>query len=661
MQYNYQAIQKSTAVFQKKLGKNGVTLQDNRSSTVQQKSKTGLPDHLRNGIEHLSGLSMDDVKVHYNSPKPAQLSAHAYAQGTDIHLGSGQEKHLPHEAWHVVQQKQGRVRPTVRTGGVNINDSIELENEATSKGNQALRHQKSMNKEASETGSQTVQTILKAKQDTTSNSVAQLFKGKRGKLLEGMEEKKDDRDLPIILKESQEALSGKGDDEEPVDWQLNKGFTTKGYELEFARVSGEQEEELEGLSQLMRGATHAEYYASTEKVGGLPIKIEGDAAGKLELVTPPLVVSPKNRVHVFSKWSHMAKRAASKKTLGSAKDQIESETGFAIESKIEGIRSWFADYRHGTGSKGSFKLGAEAGNEEQMKEKVTPAKLAAIQIGPLSGGAGKSKMNIHINEAIKSGNIKKVNFYKAYGAKAKRRKPSHVQYEASRKSIGVNIMKNTKLKMGVKTLIGRQVGSYIVDTALLGSYKELKMATKKQNFEKGQEEGIDGFQDALNVGNLDSNIKDRSKMFLKVAWEDVIMKEIPESKRKVVIEEMQHNAESMKETLTAAASRAANSYWGKPTGKAKTRTTAEQRSKFMADAKGLAEQAIVNVITQLDNLSSLEEGELLENAAEFGEGGGLLAVRPDTLIRPVKSGKNNLYVIEHRGRRLRYSKREQEE
>jgi len=50
--------------------------------------------------------------VHYNSDKPAQLQAHAYAQGTDIHLASGQEKHLPHEAWHVVQQKQGRVKPT---------------------------------------------------------------------------------------------------------------------------------------------------------------------------------------------------------------------------------------------------------------------------------------------------------------------------------------------------------------------------------------------------------------------------------------------------------------------------------------------------------------------------------------------------------------------
>ena len=57
---------------------------------------------------------MDDVKVHYNSDKPTKLGAHAYAQGTDIHLGKGQEKHLPHEAWHVVQQKEGRVKPTVQ-------------------------------------------------------------------------------------------------------------------------------------------------------------------------------------------------------------------------------------------------------------------------------------------------------------------------------------------------------------------------------------------------------------------------------------------------------------------------------------------------------------------------------------------------------------------
>src|SRR3569833_2391842 len=98
---------------------------------VQRKNNTGLPDQLKSGIENLSGHSMDNVKVHYNSDKPAQLNAHAYAQGTDIHLASGQEKHLPHEAWHVVQQKQGRVKPTMQMKGrVNVNDDKGLEKEA---------------------------------------------------------------------------------------------------------------------------------------------------------------------------------------------------------------------------------------------------------------------------------------------------------------------------------------------------------------------------------------------------------------------------------------------------------------------------------------------------------------------------------------------------
>ena len=75
--------------------------------TQKEENNTGLPDNLKTGMENLSGMSLGDVKVHRNSDKPAQLKAHAYAQGTDIHLGPGQEKHLPHEAWHVVQQKQG--------------------------------------------------------------------------------------------------------------------------------------------------------------------------------------------------------------------------------------------------------------------------------------------------------------------------------------------------------------------------------------------------------------------------------------------------------------------------------------------------------------------------------------------------------------------------
>lgn len=93
-------------------------------------NRTGLPDKLKSGIENLSGYSMDDVRVHYNSSKPAALNAHAYAQGTEIHLGSGQERHLPHEAWHVVQQKEGRVRPTTEVKGVKINNDEGLEREA---------------------------------------------------------------------------------------------------------------------------------------------------------------------------------------------------------------------------------------------------------------------------------------------------------------------------------------------------------------------------------------------------------------------------------------------------------------------------------------------------------------------------------------------------
>ncbi len=115
---------------------------DNRSQSVLQKKENngGLPDQLKTGIENLSGHSMDAVKVHYNSSKPAQLNAHAYAQGTDIHIAPGQEKHLPHEAWHVVQQAQGRVPTTTQLKGtVNINDDGSLEKEADVMGQQALQ------------------------------------------------------------------------------------------------------------------------------------------------------------------------------------------------------------------------------------------------------------------------------------------------------------------------------------------------------------------------------------------------------------------------------------------------------------------------------------------------------------------------------------------
>ncbi|MCB1881526.1 MAG: DUF4157 domain-containing protein, partial [Gammaproteobacteria bacterium] len=94
---------------------------------------------MKSGIEQLSGTDISDVKVHYNSDKPARLQAHAYAQGTDIHIAPGEEKQLPHEAWHVVQQKQGRVQPTRQApGNINVNDDAGLEREADVMGQKGL-------------------------------------------------------------------------------------------------------------------------------------------------------------------------------------------------------------------------------------------------------------------------------------------------------------------------------------------------------------------------------------------------------------------------------------------------------------------------------------------------------------------------------------------
>ncbi len=104
---------------------------NDRPDTQPKANRTGLPEQLKSGLEALSGISLDGVRVHRNSSEPERAQALATAQGHAIHLGPGQERHLPHEAWHTVQQMQGRVKPTLQLkSGVLVNDDAGLEREA---------------------------------------------------------------------------------------------------------------------------------------------------------------------------------------------------------------------------------------------------------------------------------------------------------------------------------------------------------------------------------------------------------------------------------------------------------------------------------------------------------------------------------------------------
>ncbi|MCP4361955.1 MAG: DUF4157 domain-containing protein, partial [Chloroflexi bacterium] len=132
------ASEEAEPVARKKIGTSSDASQ--LKSNENRANDTGLPDDLKANIESLSGHSLDDVKVNFESAKPAQLQAHAYAQGSDIHLAPGQEQHLPHEAWHVVQQKEGRVKATSEIDGRSVNDDTALEKEANVMGAKAASH-----------------------------------------------------------------------------------------------------------------------------------------------------------------------------------------------------------------------------------------------------------------------------------------------------------------------------------------------------------------------------------------------------------------------------------------------------------------------------------------------------------------------------------------
>lgn len=147
-------------------------------------NRTNMPPVLKQNLEHASGLDLSDVQVYRNSPQPALLDAEAVTQGRQIHLGPGAESHLAHEAWHVVQQVQGRVVPRGALNGIEINDDVALEAEADHMGERlshAAHHAGEPHRQVNEAGhtgaSHTVQRKVRTGGGATKVPESEYLKG----------------------------------------------------------------------------------------------------------------------------------------------------------------------------------------------------------------------------------------------------------------------------------------------------------------------------------------------------------------------------------------------------------------------------------------------------------------------------------------------------
>ncbi len=120
-------------------------LENAMGPVVQKENKTNMPDGVKSRMESSFNNDFSHVRVHANSSKAPEVGALAYTQGSDIHFAPGQyspdsssgRQLLGHELTHVVQQGEGRVRPTTEVNGMPVNDSPTLEKEADVLGGKA--------------------------------------------------------------------------------------------------------------------------------------------------------------------------------------------------------------------------------------------------------------------------------------------------------------------------------------------------------------------------------------------------------------------------------------------------------------------------------------------------------------------------------------------
>lgn len=105
-----------------------------RNQNKSNDAGSGNEAQIKANVSSITGTDVSNANIHYNSDKPAQLNAIAYAQGNDIHMSSspGADNHtLAHELTHNAQQQTGQVKATIQgNNGVGINNDPKLEKHA---------------------------------------------------------------------------------------------------------------------------------------------------------------------------------------------------------------------------------------------------------------------------------------------------------------------------------------------------------------------------------------------------------------------------------------------------------------------------------------------------------------------------------------------------
>lgn len=124
--------------------------EEESEEALQMKAGSGkMPESVQAKMEGAFGHDFSNVKIHANSSKASEVGALAYTQGSDLHFAPGQynpgsksgQELLGHELTHVIQQSQGRVKPTMQLSeSVSVNDDPGLESEADVMGKKAASY-----------------------------------------------------------------------------------------------------------------------------------------------------------------------------------------------------------------------------------------------------------------------------------------------------------------------------------------------------------------------------------------------------------------------------------------------------------------------------------------------------------------------------------------